>query len=90
MMEMKDSQAYSREDSGCAFATEQIGHQSNCLHCPFMRCIYDKPGARRRFTKDERDEEIRKLRKEGKLPEELAALYRVGIRTIQRALRREG
>lgn len=40
---LPDALGYRYSDSGCAFATEFLGHQSSCLDCPFIkRCIYDK------------------------------------------------
>lgn len=71
-------------DDGCEFA-------SSCLSCPFARCLYDEPGGRQHFTKGLRDKEILRLfsvEKQGVA--ELAAVFAISQRTVQRALKRAG
>ena len=38
-------------DEGCEFA-------DSCLDCPFPKCIYDEPGGRQRWLKEQRDREL--------------------------------
>ncbi len=68
-------------DEGCEFA-------DSCLNCPFSRCIYDEPGGKQHFVKDLRNQEILRLYTEGKEIAELAVMFGVSQRTIQRALKR--
>ena len=68
-------------DEGCDLA-------ESCLNCPYEECIYDKPGGRRQWIKKERSTEMIRLHtEEGKAVKELAAMYGVSKRTVQRALR---
>ena len=71
-------------DDGCEFAP-------CCLSCPFTRCLYDEPGGRQHFTKRLRDKKILRLftvEKQGVA--ELAAMFAISQRTVQRALKRAG
>ena len=69
-------------DEGCEFA-------DSCLECPFPNCIYDEPRGRQRWLKRQRDREMTNLfDREGKEVGELALLFRVSQRTVQRALKR--
>lgn len=69
-------------DEGCELA-------GSCLHCPLPRCVYDRPGGRRRWLKRVRDKEIVRLfTAEGEEVKELAQKFRVSPRTVQRALGR--
>lgn len=71
-------------DDGCELAP-------SCLNCPFASCLYDQPGGRQRFTRKLRDREILRLFSEGKHGvAELAVIFAVSSRTVQRALRRAG
>lgn len=71
-------------DDGCELAP-------SCLSCPFASCLYDEPGGRPRFTRRLRDSEILRLFADGKHGvAELAAIFAVSQRTVQRALRRAG
>ena len=68
-------------DEGCEFA-------SFCLNCPLAKCIYDEHGGRQRFAKRLRNREmVRLFRKEGKGVRELALMFGVSQRTVQRALK---
>jgi hypothetical protein len=69
------------QDEGCEFA-------HSCLNCPFTRCIYDEPGGKQHFIKGLRNQEILRLYSDGKGIKELAAIFGVSQRTIQRALKR--
>jgi len=69
-------------DEGCEFA-------DSCLNCPFSQCIYEQPRGRQRWLKRLREREmIRLFTSEGKRVKELAAMFGVSQRTIQRALKR--
>ena len=69
-------------DEGCEFA-------SSCLHCPFPQCIYEQSRGRQRWLKRLRAREIKRLfTTEGKEIKELALMFGVSQRTIQRALKR--
>ena len=70
------------QDNGCEFA-------DSCLNCPFLKCIYDEPGGKRRYIKRRRDKEILGLfTTGGKGIRELATMFGVSQRTVQRALKR--
>jgi hypothetical protein len=69
-------------DEGCEFA-------DSCLSCPLPKCIYDQPGGRQRWLKRQRNREIVKLfRTGGKGVKELALMFGVSQRTVQRTLKR--
>jgi len=68
-------------DGGCEFA-------DSCLNCPFPRCIYDQPGGKQRWLKQARDREMARLfTTEGKAVKELALMFGVSQRTVQRVLK---
>ena len=68
-------------DGGCDLA-------DSCLNCPFPKCIYDEPGGKQHWLKKLRDREIARLfSSEGKGVREIALMFDVSQRTIQRALR---
>jgi len=84
---LRHSTFYSGGDSGCWQATEKLGHQSSCLSCPFPKCLLDEWGdgpfkAKRR----KRNEAIAKLRRKPTKTVELASMFGLSIRTIQRIL----
>jgi len=69
------------KDEGCELA-------ESCLNCPFPSCIYDEPGGKQRLLKRQRDEEIVRLfQKEEKGVKELATIFGISQRTVQRALK---
>jgi hypothetical protein len=70
------------QDDGCEFA-------DSCLNCPFPDCIYAQPGGRQQWLKSLRDREVRQLHSQGKGAKELAEMFGVSQRTIQRILKRE-
>ena len=68
-------------DEGCELA-------DSCLTCPLPVCIYEEPGGKRRLLKRRRDREMgRQFTEEGKRVKELAQIFGVSQRTVQRALK---
>lgn len=68
-------------DEGCEFA-------DSCLNCPFPQCLYDEPGGKQRWLKERRNKEIARLFGGGGWGvKELASLFGLSQRTIQRALK---
>ena len=68
-------------DEGCEFA-------DSCLNCPLTKCIHDEPGGRQRWLKRQRDKQIIGLfTTEGKRVKELALMFGLSQRTVQRALK---
>ncbi len=68
-------------DEGCELA-------DSCLNCPFARCIYDEPRGKQRWLKRLRAKEMARLfTTEGKGVKELAQMFDVSQRTVQRALK---
>jgi hypothetical protein len=69
-------------DNGCEFA-------DSCLDCPFPECLYDEPGGKQRRLKTLRDEAVLRLfSDQGKTVRELALMFGVSRRTVQRILKR--
>ncbi len=69
------------EDRGCDMAP-------SCLSCPFPRCLEEEPWGKQKFSKRRRDERMAELRREGKSVEEIALIFDVSDRTVDRALKR--
>jgi hypothetical protein len=70
-------------DEGCELA-------ESCLNCPFPECIYDEPGGKQRLLKGQRDTEIARLFSiEKRSVKELAQMFNLSVRTIQRALKKQ-
>ena len=68
-------------DEGCEFA-------DSCLECPFAKCIYEEPRGRQRWLKRQRDRQITRLFIiEGKKVKELALMFGISQRTVQRVLK---
>jgi AraC-like DNA-binding protein len=68
-------------DEGCEFA-------GSCLSCPFPQCLYDEPRGKQRWLKEQRNKEIARLfRGGGWGVKELASLFGLSQRTVQRALK---
>jgi AraC-like DNA-binding protein len=69
------------QDNGCEFA-------DSCLDCPFPECVYDEPGGRQRWLKELRDEAVLRLfTAQSKKVKDLARMFGVSRRTIQRILK---
>lgn len=68
------------KDEGCEYARA-------CLDCPFPQCLYDEPRGRQRWLKELRSREINRLFEAGRRVRELAVMFDVSDRTVQRAVR---
>jgi hypothetical protein len=68
------------KDEGCEYARA-------CLECPFPQCLYDEARGRQRWLKELRDQEILRLFTAGRKVKELAALFDISERTVQRAIK---
>jgi len=70
------------KDEGCELA-------DSCLNCPFPDCICAQHGGKQQWLKGLRDREVLRLfTTQGKGVEELALIFGVSRRTIQRILKR--
>ena len=68
-------------DEGCEFA-------DSCLSCSFQQCLYDEPRGKQRWLKELRSKEIAGLFSSGGWGvKELALMFGLSQRTIQRALK---
>jgi hypothetical protein len=68
------------EDQGCELFP-------SCLNCPFPHCIKEEPWGKEKFLKTKRARRMMTLKKEGKDNEEIARIFRVSVRTVQRWLK---
>jgi len=59
----------------------------SCLNCPLPKCILDESGRIARAEKRTRDEKIRQRFKDGESTADLAKVFGVSQRIIQRAVR---
>ena len=80
---LTDSSFYGGTDSGCEQASKYLGYPSRCRSCPFRRCILDMGRQRNR----QRNAEIRKLYKRGMAITDIAVVYQVTPRTVQRVVK---
>lgn len=71
----------------CRYRDEGCEYAASCLGCPFPQCLYDEPRGRQRWLKESRNREINRLYTGGRGVKELAELFGVSKRTIQRALK---
>lgn len=69
------------QDEGC-----EIGE--SCLNCRLPICIYDEPRGRQHWLKKQRDRELLRLFKKGKRVKELAKMFHISQRTVQRVLKK--
>jgi len=70
----------------CHYRDEGCEYAASCLACTFPQCLYDEPRGGQRWLKDRRDKEIKRLFNSGWKINQLAPLFGVSQRTIQRAL----
>ncbi len=71
----------------CQYRDEGCELSGSCLHCRLPHCVYDLPRGKRRLLKSMRDKKITGLFRQGKTTRELAAMFKVTQRTIQRVVR---
>ena len=70
------------QDEGCELA-------DSCLNCPFPKCLYEQPRGKESCVKKARDREIVRLyNTKGKDVKELALIFGVSVRTIERVLKK--
>ncbi|MGD0353277.1 MAG: helix-turn-helix domain-containing protein [Dehalococcoidia bacterium] len=67
-------------DQGCEFFP-------SCLNCPLPKCVEDEPRGQQRLRMAARKRRMEDLRRMGKSVKEIAGLFGVSRRTVQRALR---
>jgi len=68
------------EDKGCEVFP-------SCLNCPLPRCLEEEPWGKEKFLKTRRAQRMKELRQEGKSVEEIARIFEVSTRTVQRWLK---
>jgi len=68
------------DDEGCELSP-------SCLNCPFPTCIREEPWGKERWLKLRRAERMIQLKGEGKSTAEIARIFGVSIRTVQRWLK---
>ena len=68
------------EDKGCELFP-------SCLNCPFPDCLEEEPWGKERFLKRRRAERMMELKREGKSVKEIARIFEVSPRTVQRWLK---
>ncbi|OGO30727.1 MAG: hypothetical protein A2Z29_00520 [Chloroflexi bacterium RBG_16_56_11] len=71
----------------CHYRDEGCEQATSCLTCPFPQCLYDEPRGRQHWLKGMRNKEINRLFSGGRGIRELASLFGVSQRTIQRAVK---
>ena len=68
------------EDEGCELFP-------SCLNCPFPDCVKAQPWGKERFVKHRRARSMLELKQEGKSVKEIARIFEVSPRTVQRWLK---
>ena len=68
-------------DEGCELS-------GSCLQCNLTQCIYDRPRGKHRMLKTVRDRQMVALFHAGKATADLAKIFGVCQRTVQRILRK--
>lgn len=68
------------EDKGCELFP-------SCLNCPFPYCIKEEPWGKERFLKTKRAQRMLQLKQEGKSVREIARIFEVSPRTVERWLK---
>ena len=72
----------------CHYRDEGCDLAESCLNCPFPNCIYDELGGKQRWLKKLRAREmVRLFTTKGRGIKELASMFGVSSRTVQRALK---
>jgi hypothetical protein len=90
--ELPENPEYSQEQDPlpehCQYRDEGCDLAGSCLNCPFDECVYARPGGRKRWLKEERSSEMARLyTQESRSVQELADLFGVSRRTVQRDLK---
>jgi len=67
------------KDTGCEL-------YEACLACPRDKCIEDMPRGRQRMRMSSRTSKMLLLRARGKSVKDIARIFEVSVRTVQRAL----
>ena len=68
-------------DEGCEFFL-------SCLNCPLPKCVEDEPRGLQRLRMAARKRRMVELRRRGKSVKEIAELFGVSRRTVQRAFKK--
>jgi hypothetical protein len=68
------------KDKGC-----ELFH--SCLECPFPDCLREEPWGKERFLKSRRARRMLELKRDGKSVREIARIFEVNPRTVQRWLK---
>jgi len=58
----------------------------SCLNCPLPKCVEDEPRGQQRLRMEARKRRMAELRRRGQSVKEIAGLFGVSRRTVQRAL----
>jgi DNA-binding CsgD family transcriptional regulator len=66
-------------DEGCELSP-------SCLNCPLPKCVEDEPRGQQRLRMEARRRRTAELRRRGQSVKEIAGLFGVSRRTVQRAL----
>jgi hypothetical protein len=62
---------------------------SSCLNCPLPKCVEDEPRGQQRLRMAARSRRMAEMRRGGKSVKEIAVIFGVSKRTVQRALSEE-
>jgi hypothetical protein len=66
-------------DEGCEFAP-------SCLKCPLPRCVEEEQRGQQRLRMSDRKKRMEELKQAGKSVKEIAGIFGVSTRTVQRSL----
>ena len=77
-----------RRPEFCQYRDEGCELAGSCLDCPFALCKYDQPGGKQLWMNRVRNREIARLHaNEGRKIKELAEMFGISERTVQRILK---
>ncbi len=74
------AESFEWRDEGCEL-------YPRCLECPLEKCVEEEPRLRQRLRMRLRAERMGALRAKGKSSAEIARMFNVSVRTVQRALK---
>jgi hypothetical protein len=66
-------------DQGCELSP-------SCLNCPLPKCVEEEPRGQQRLRMEARKRRMEELRRRGQNVKEIAGLFGVSRRTVERAL----